>query len=85
VYVTTIFALQLSLVGIVIIHAVMALVPIPQRYPDIFACLVAVYSCAHLCIAWVYFNAWQWLADHEQTGKQLKNGSGRGSSHRKAE
>ena len=41
----------------------MALVPIPARYPDIFTCLVALYSCLQLCVAWAYFNIWQWLAD----------------------
>ena len=29
-------------------------------YPDLITMLFTTYSCAHLCVLWLYCNVWQW-------------------------
>jgi hypothetical protein len=51
---TRIWLEQLSLAGVLCIHACQAFVPAPVRFPDLWTVAVVTYSCAHFVLALVY-------------------------------
>ena len=46
--------LQCSVGVFVLLEGMHALVPAPDRYPDIYARLVSAVACIHLCLAYLY-------------------------------
>eukprot|EP00112_Aurelia_sp_Birch-Aquarium-sp1_P027001 Seg996.3 transcript_id=Seg996.3/GoldUCD/mRNA.D3Y31 product="Dolichyl pyrophosphate Man9GlcNAc2 alpha-1 3-glucosyltransferase" protein_id=Seg996.3/GoldUCD/D3Y31 len=48
-----------SIIGAVIIHLLAIAVKPPERLPDLFPVLFAVYSCGHFLLAFLYFNVIQ--------------------------
>ncbi|RLN21280.1 hypothetical protein BBJ28_00009132, partial [Nothophytophthora sp. Chile5] len=55
--------LQLSLLGIVAIHAAQVAIPAPARYPHIHDYVFAAYSCGHFLLILAYFTYWQWTVE----------------------
>lgn len=50
------FLFYISILGVVFLSVISYFLKSPQRYPDLYALLVSVYSCGHFTIFYVYFN-----------------------------
>lgn len=50
-----------SILGIIILSLISAFLKPPNRYPDLFALLISMYSCGHFIIFYLYFNYKQFV------------------------
>lgn len=50
-----------SILGVVILSLISGVLTPPNKYPDLFALLVSIYSCGHFIAFFVYFNYKQFL------------------------
>lgn len=58
-----------SLIGMLVLHALEAFVPPPGRYPDLYPALFSIYSFGHFLLAWVYGTVWQWRCEGGERAK----------------
>lgn len=59
-YVHIFLCVQLSLLGMVVIHVLELTVPPPSRYPHLYPLLFSVFSAGNLGVLLVYMNMTQW-------------------------
>ena len=71
--------MQLSLMGAVSLALASIFIPPPQRLPDLFQLLTAVYSCAHFFMFALYFHMKQFGGVYEDAVLKFLNGSHRKS------
>jgi len=77
--------LRLSLCGALVIHGAAVAVTPPARYPDIITMLFAVFSCAQLCVLWLYANVWQWRIATEDAAAAARDAVGKPPAVKKNE
>lgn len=63
---------QVSIVGVLLIHVAQAIIKPPSRYPHIHDYVFAAYSCAHFLLVLGYLTYWQWTAPGDEAKKQKK-------------